>query len=56
MASHENGVAELISTSIELPIRDRGGELDSVLVYGDGLVAILHVVGVRVQVNLEIRK
>ena len=52
LACHENGVAELVCSRIELPVGDSGGKLDGVLVYCDRLVAVLNVVGIRVEIHL----
>ena len=53
LASHENGVAQLVPASLELPVGDSCRKFDRVLVHGDGLVAVQDIVRYGVQVYLK---
>ncbi len=55
LASHENAVADLVTSCIELPVGDGSRKLDRVLVNSDCLVAVLDIVCLRIKVNLSMK-
>jgi hypothetical protein len=53
LASHENGVAQFVSSRVELPVCDSRGKFDGILVDGNCLISVQDVVGLRVKIHLE---